>query len=60
MAAIGREVAAFAKSPAISKRLSDLGIVPGGLTKEQSEEVFRKDYESFAAAVKAAGIPPVK
>jgi tripartite-type tricarboxylate transporter receptor subunit TctC len=59
-AAIGKEVAAFAKSPAISKRLSDLGIVPGGLTKAQSEEVFRKDYESFAAALKAAGITPVK
>ena len=28
-----------------SKRLSDLGIVPGGLTKEQSEAVFKKDYE---------------
>lgn len=58
--AIGKEVAAFAKSPAISKRLADLGIVPGGLTREQSEEVFRKDYESFAAAIKAAGIAPVK
>lgn len=58
--AIGKEVAAFAKSPAISKRLADLGIVPGGLTREQSEEVFRKDYDSFAAAIKAAGIAPVR
>ena len=56
--AIGKEIAAFVKSPAITKRLSDLGIVPGGLTKEQSEAVFKKDYESYAAAVKAAGIAP--
>ena len=56
--AIRNEIAAFVKSPAISKRLSDLGIIPGGLTKEQSEAVFKKDYESYAAAVKAAGIAP--
>jgi tripartite-type tricarboxylate transporter receptor subunit TctC len=55
--AIRNEVAALAKSPDISERLSKLGIVPGGLGKEQSEEVFRKDRASFAAAVKAAGIP---
>ena len=34
-----------------------LGIVPGGLTPEETAEMFRKDRESFAAAVKAAGIP---
>jgi tripartite-type tricarboxylate transporter receptor subunit TctC len=53
-----REVTAFAKSPEISERLSKLGIVPGGLGKEETEAVFKKDYESFAAAIKAAGIPP--
>ena len=58
--AIGKEIAAFVKSPAISKRLTDLGIIPGGMTKEQSEAVFKKDYESYAAAVKAAGIAPPK
>jgi tripartite-type tricarboxylate transporter receptor subunit TctC len=56
--AIRREITAFAKSPEITERLSKLGIVPGGLTKEQNEAVFKKDYESFAAAVKAAGITP--
>jgi tripartite-type tricarboxylate transporter receptor subunit TctC len=56
--AIRREVAAFAKSPEISERLSKLGIVPGGLGKGENEAVFKKDYESFAAAVKAAGITP--
>jgi tripartite-type tricarboxylate transporter receptor subunit TctC len=55
---IRREVAAFAKSAEISERLSKLGIVPGGLDKEETEAVFKKDYESFAAAIKAAGITP--
>ena len=48
----------FAKSPEVSERLSKLGIIPGGLTKEQTEAVFKKDHESFAAAIKAAGIAP--
>jgi tripartite-type tricarboxylate transporter receptor subunit TctC len=55
--AIGREVTTLAKSPEIVERLSKLGIVPGGLSKEQSEAVLRRDRESFAAAIKAAGIP---
>jgi tripartite-type tricarboxylate transporter receptor subunit TctC len=57
MSAIRNEITALAKSPDAGERLSKLGIVPGGLDKEQSEEVFRKDRASFAAAVKAAGIP---
>src|SRR6476660_9510771 len=55
--AIGNEITALAKSPEITERLTKLGIVPGGLTKEQNEAVFRKDRESFAAAIKATGIP---
>lgn len=54
--AIRQEIAAFAKTPEISERLGKLGIVPGGMTKEQTEAVFKKDYEAFAAAIKAAGI----
>ena len=54
------EVTAFAKSPEISERLSKLGIIPGGMTKEQNEAAFKKDYESFLAAAKAAGIEPPK
>ena len=54
------EITAFAKSSDISSRLTRLGIVPGGLTKEQTEAVFRKDHESFAAAIKAAEIQPPK
>jgi len=60
MAALRTEITAFAKSSDISNRLTKLGIVPGGLTKEQTEAVFRKDHESFAAAIKAAGIQPPK
>ena len=58
--AIRDEITAFAKTPEISDRLTRLGIVPGGLTKEQTEAVFKKDTESFAAAIKAAGIEPPK
>jgi tripartite-type tricarboxylate transporter receptor subunit TctC len=56
--AVRREVTAFAKSPEISTRLSKLGIIPGGMTKEETQAVFKKDHESFAAAIKAAGIAP--
>ena len=52
------EIAAFAKSQAVSERLSNLGINPGGLTKEQTEAVFKKDRESYVEAIKAAKIAP--
>jgi tripartite-type tricarboxylate transporter receptor subunit TctC len=57
IAAIGKEITALAKSPEIVERLTKLGIVPGGLTRDESEAVLQKDHESFAAAIKAAGIP---
>jgi len=56
--AIRNEVSALAKLPEISDWLSKLGIVPGGLPKEETKAVFKKDFESFAAAIKAAGIEP--
>jgi len=58
LSAIRNEVGALARSPEISDRLTKLGIIPGGLTKEQSEAVFKHDFESFAAAIKAARIEP--
>jgi tripartite-type tricarboxylate transporter receptor subunit TctC len=58
--AIQTELAVFAKSPEISERLSKLGIIPGGLTREESTAVVKKDHVSYAAAVKAAGIEPAK
>jgi hypothetical protein len=33
-------------------------IVPGGLTKEQTEAALRHDSEAFTAAIKAVGITP--
>jgi tripartite-type tricarboxylate transporter receptor subunit TctC len=58
ISAIRHEITELAKSPEVSERLTKLGVIPGGLSKEQNEEVFRKDRESFAAAIKAAGIAP--
>jgi tripartite-type tricarboxylate transporter receptor subunit TctC len=60
LTAVRDEVVAFARSRELSDRLTKLGIVPGGLTAEQSRAVFKKDFESFAAAIKAAGIEPVR
>lgn len=54
--AIQAEIAAFAKSPAIAERLTGLGIVPGGLDRQQVAEVFRADRETFAQALVAAGL----
>jgi tripartite-type tricarboxylate transporter receptor subunit TctC len=50
------EITAMAKSPDVSKRLINLGIVPGGLSKEEVAAVFKIDRKNFAEAVKAAGI----
>jgi tripartite-type tricarboxylate transporter receptor subunit TctC len=58
MTAIRDEITTLAKSPGVQDQLTKLGIVPGGLTKEETAEVFRKDKENFAASVKAVGIPP--
>ena len=45
------------KAPEMSARLSGLGILPGGQTKEQVAAVFQSDRKNFAEAVQAAGIP---
>lgn len=51
-------VAEFAKTPAVSERLTSLGIVPGGQTKEQVEAALANDRKNYGEAVKAAGIVP--
>jgi tripartite-type tricarboxylate transporter receptor subunit TctC len=56
--AIRDEITALAKTPELQDRLIKLGIVPGGLSKEETAAVFRKDRENFAESVKAAGIAP--
>jgi tripartite-type tricarboxylate transporter receptor subunit TctC len=50
-------VADMVKAPEMAARLTKLGIIPGGQTKEQVAQVFQSDRKSFADAVKAAGIP---
>jgi tripartite-type tricarboxylate transporter receptor subunit TctC len=54
--AIRNEISIFAKSSDISERLTKLGIVPGGLSKDEVAAVFKADREMFIEAVKAAGI----
>jgi tripartite-type tricarboxylate transporter receptor subunit TctC len=56
--AIREEITALMKTPEIQDRLIKLGIVPGGITKEETATVFKKDRENFAESVKAAGIKP--
>jgi len=55
--AIRTQITAMMKTPDAQERLKRLGIVPGGLSKEETEAVFAKDRENFAASVKAAGVP---
>ncbi len=56
--AIRKEVTAFVKTPAINKRLTSLGIIPGGLTQEESDLAFRKEHDAYATAIKVVGLPP--
>jgi tripartite-type tricarboxylate transporter receptor subunit TctC len=58
LAALRNEISAFAKSPEISERLSKLGIVPGGLSLEESLAALKKERDAYAAAIKVAGIEP--
>jgi tripartite-type tricarboxylate transporter receptor subunit TctC len=50
-------IAEMVKAPEMAERLTKLGIIPGGQTKEQVAQVFQSDRKNFADAVKAAGIP---
>jgi tripartite-type tricarboxylate transporter receptor subunit TctC len=54
--ALRREIIAVSRSPEAAQRLTKLGIVPGGQSKEDVAAVFNADRAMFAAAVKAAGI----
>ena len=56
VAAIRREIIALARLPEVAQRLTKLGIVPGGQSKEEVAATFASDREMFVAAVKAAGI----
>jgi tripartite-type tricarboxylate transporter receptor subunit TctC len=45
------------REPHMAARLTSLGILPGGQTKEQVAAAFQNDRKNFADAVQAAGIP---
>jgi len=45
------------KEPQMAARLSGLGILPGGQTREQVAAAFQNDRKNFADAVRAAGVP---
>jgi tripartite-type tricarboxylate transporter receptor subunit TctC len=54
------EIIAFVKSPEMTKKLTNLGIVPGGMTKDEVTATFNNDRKNFSEAVKAAGITAPK
>jgi tripartite-type tricarboxylate transporter receptor subunit TctC len=56
--AIRTEIAAFVKRPDIAKRLTDLGIVPGGMTGDAIATMFQKEHATFAGVVKYLAIQP--
>jgi tripartite-type tricarboxylate transporter receptor subunit TctC len=56
--AIRTEIAAFVKKPDIVKRLTGLGIVPGGMSGDAIETMFHKEHATFAGVVKYLAIQP--
>ena len=54
--ALRNEVTALVKKPQIAQRLAGLGIVPGGMTGDQIEAMFRSEHETFAGVIKFLGI----
>ena len=55
--AIRKEVTAFVKTPDVTQRLTKLGIVPGGLSRDEIETMFQKEHETYASVIKVVGIP---
>jgi tripartite-type tricarboxylate transporter receptor subunit TctC len=55
--AIRDEVTAFVNTPQTSARLNSLGIVPGGMTKQQIAAAFQREHDDYASAIKLVGIP---
>lgn len=55
---IRNEISAMVQRPEMIAKLTNLGVIPGGQTKEQVEATFKKDREIWADAVKIAGLTP--
>jgi tripartite-type tricarboxylate transporter receptor subunit TctC len=56
VAAIRTEISAMVKKDEIAQRLQKLGIVPGGMSQEQTVTMFRREHETFAEVIKILGI----
>jgi tripartite-type tricarboxylate transporter receptor subunit TctC len=52
------QIADLAKTPEVTKKLVGLGIVPGGMSRDEVASVFKVDQQNFTDAVQAAGIQP--
>jgi tripartite-type tricarboxylate transporter receptor subunit TctC len=55
--AIRNEISAFVKTPDVSARLMSLGIIPGGLGKDEIAAAFQREHDAYATAIKIVGIP---
>jgi tripartite-type tricarboxylate transporter receptor subunit TctC len=60
LAALRNEISALVKTPEVAGRLSKLGIVPGGLSLEQSQAALKKERDAYTEAIKVAGIEQAK
>ena len=49
-------IAEFVGTPEMKQRLTTLGIVPGGQSKEEVEAAFTRDRKNFVEAANAAGL----
>ncbi len=50
------EVTKFVSTPEMQQKLTSLGIIPGGQSKEDVAETFERDRASFAEAARVAGL----
>ena len=53
---LSAEVQKIVKSPAMTKRLTDMGLMPAGSTPKELAEVLKKDGQQWAGIAKSANI----
>lgn len=51
-----KAISEFVGTPEMKERLTTLGIIPGGQTKQEVEAAFERDRISFAEAARVAGL----
>lgn len=54
--ALRTELSAMVKKDEIAQRLQKLGIVPGGMSQEQTVAMFQREHQTFAEVIKILGI----